>query len=117
MRVFFLRDATRFPIACVASEKVEDLILYALSICNPKDKKVFDRRRARTIAEERMKLVLSSTVREKVTQFSGYVRAEGNIKRALMQELEADSTMPNQVRAAAEYWLANRPVVEGEYLP
>lgn len=122
MRVFFLRDSNRFPIACVASEiitrdKDRKYVMFALSVCNPKDKQVFDRKRARSIAEGRMALLLKSTSRSKVERLSGFVPAQGNIKRAIMQTLELDHSLPQQVRNAAEFWLANRPVVEGEYLP
>ncbi len=62
MRFFFVRDEKRFPVACVAyqeavqsdpfdtSEKV-NVIHYAFSVHNPAD--LYDRKRARHIAEQR----------------------------------------------------------------
>lgn len=127
MRVFFLREPeTKFPFACVASELTKisnhDYVCFSLSILNPLDQTRFDRGQGRMIAEDRLKTFLShEPKRALVNLLSGSVPAEGNVKRRIMQWLEAndkfDRPRYRRLKRAAEQWLATRPVVEGEYLP
>ena len=92
MRVFFLRDRTMFPVACLASEKIDTTIKVALSIHNPID--TFNRSRGRDIAEKRLQ--------------KGKLYAELSADRPkvqLMWKLFNDKELPTRVRKAAEVWL------------
>lgn len=101
MRVFFLRDENKFPVACFASELEGDTVKYAFSIHNPIDP--FDRHRARRIATERL-----SKGKGHSGQFVGKVTKE-KPKKQILSLVANDKHIPNRVREAAVLWLERRP--------
>jgi hypothetical protein len=125
VRHFFLRDAKQFPIGCIATERVADRkILYALTVCNPKDFPFFDRARARVTALERLKTYATggydrqdpppmpneSDYTSKLAKWK-FRRAKcgnvilqpgQNVKLSLLRTLQADSFLPKAFRVAAQ---------------
>lgn len=95
-RVFYLRDANKFPVACVASRVVDSenlktpIIRYAISIHNPKD--TFDRKRGREIAIGR--LLKGKHI--------GWVHKQPGVKIEVLNEIARDPNIPQRVRDAAK---------------
>lgn len=91
IRVFFIRDASKFPVACVATEAEGETISYALSVRNPID--AFDRKRGRSIAESRLGL----------GKIHGTVPREPGACREILLDIAGDEHLPKRVREAAGY--------------
>ena len=53
IKYFYIRDASYFPVTCVATTQVGNKIAYAWTTWNPKDK--YNKQRARKIAEGRLR--------------------------------------------------------------
>ena len=111
IRVFFLRDAQRFPVACVASELVDNTVFYAVSTHNPKDK--FSRAFARKVALERLAMIGNT---KRSTRVVDAVRMEKGVKKAICLEIvqkvkwlegrkETIPFFPQRTREAAQEWL------------
>lgn len=101
IRIFFLRDAQRFPVACVASELMGETVFYAVSTHNPKDK--FDRAFARKVALERLAMVGDHVRGPKVVDA---VPMEKGVKRAIcMDILHKRPLHPQRTREAAQAWV------------
>lgn len=107
MRHFFLRDASRRPVACIATalvyhESAPPSVRWAISICNPLDQ--FDRKKAILIAQARLAAGKSWATHRDVPP-----------KRSIMQLLAHGQIggllVPKRVAEAARLWLkfdANR---------
>lgn len=106
MRVFWLRDTNRFPLACVASEFDPDnnTIAYGLSVYNPTD--AFSKKRGRTVAEGRLRSVMLDHTASPF-KWMGPLGAD-KPKHAIVNTLAHTPELPDQVRRAAKLWL-NRP--------
>lgn len=91
IRVFFIRDASKFPVACVATEAEGESISYALSVRNPID--AFDRKRGRSVAEARLKM----------GKIHGNVPREPGACKEILMDIAGDAHLPKRVREAAEY--------------
>ena len=97
MRHFFLRDRSKFPVACVASEMKDDIVRFSLSIHNPMD--IYSRSRGRMIAIERLKagkVQGSVSFRPKM------------VKMDVLFALVKDVRLPLRVREAAQWQFAIR---------
>lgn len=113
--VFFLRDGQNFPVACVASKVMEDgpwaqgTIRFAVSVCNPLDRKVYDPKKARKIALGRL---------ETPRKLVGEVPVGPNVKVRIMQAItvgiDGPRPFPKHVRAAANLWLADKHLRDAE---
>lgn len=102
MRVFWIRDASRRPVACVAttlSSTEADTVRFAIAIPNPRDK--FDRARGRAIAEGRLSKPHSRHL--------AWFVSPREAKRSVMEKIADDTTLPIRVRDAARLWL-ERPL-------
>lgn len=128
IRVFYIRDASKFPVACVATRVIDERpgvktpeIEFALAIHNPKD--TFDKVRGREIAVGRLE-------KHKI---QGYVGKEAGASKRILELIARDEKLPQRVREAAKYRAASysivrrllrgtpslrdgENVVEGEYL-
>lgn len=102
MRVFFLRDHRKFPVACVASELVAGpsadtkSVVFSMAIHNPSDK--YDRHLGKAKAIGRLK-------------GHQYVSAicfqPKSVRVDVLTAIIHNKTLPARVRAAAKYRLAN----------
>jgi hypothetical protein len=102
MRVFFLRDEHRMPVACVVNKVRGDTIQFATSTYNPIDK--FDRKRARTIAEGRF----NSGRVTSLPLIKGH-----NLKFDVIEAIATRPAVPwhpapQRLRDAAKLWLSHR---------
>lgn len=105
--IFFLRDARGFPVACVASKELDDAKLrFAVSICNPKDYRVFDREKAKTIALGRLET--PRRLAENV-----YLTPKETLKERIVRCL-THSTYPRHVQDAAHLWLGDNELRKRE---
>lgn len=105
-RVFFLRDGSNFPVACVASKYVageHPVVRFAVSCCNPLDRKVYSPEKARAIALGRL---------ETPRRLAGEVPMDEHVKTSIMRAIAHGESGPNfypkHVREAAALWLADR---------
>lgn len=129
VRHFFVRDASNFPVACVATDKTDHTIRYALSVCNPLDFDKFEISRMRNIAKGRLVAFINGRYDKKKAappqklpleeaeeaaapkrqDFEGHMIGqftfgEGeNVKMALLQTLIEDHEIPKRLRNAASY--------------
>jgi len=103
-KIFYLRDASGAPVACVASKAAEHgeriHVHYAVSIVNPLDAHVFSKEKAKMIALGRLK-----TPR----RFAGQFPIQPAVKHVIMQKL-VEPTWPEHVQKAAEHWLKTHPL-------
>lgn len=114
VRIFFLRNENKFPVACIAStiEQVVDgaIVRYAISTHNPKDP--YDKKLARSMALERLaKKKMWVHVRE--TPFEKLVGSSIDlpddpklIKKMMLTEIANEADWPQRVRDAAKLWLS-----------
>jgi hypothetical protein len=125
VRHFYLRDAQKFPVACVASKVLElvgegdarrpSRIAFAVSARNPKD--TFSRDMARYVAYGRLQMGLVAEVNVEEGQ---------NVKRLILEKIANEPVklkgsrdpmfMKQRVRNAAKLWLDSHSVefVEAE---
>jgi len=96
MRWFYLKDENKFPVACVASDKEENMIVFSVSTHNPVDP--FDRDVARQVAIGRLT----------AKKFAGVVTDETGIKEKIVTKIAASKTLPARAIEAANYWLSQR---------
>jgi hypothetical protein len=126
MRVFFVRNKNKFPVACVASEVTKkgdtEIVRFSMSSYNPKD--TFDRERAKEIAKHRLAKYMSLAPEIENTQltssetyaplevekYSGTVPRAGNVKTHIMQLIEVNTNLSYTVRKAALLWLSRDEV-------
>lgn len=117
VRIFYLRDSKRFPVACIASKLEGNKLKYALSTHNPRDP--YDKAMARNIAETR--LALGRVVIERNTRKPSFppLQCVGGsillgdeptkeIKAKLLQEIATSSKLPQRATDAAKLWLESR---------
>lgn len=100
VRVFFLRDAKKFPVACVASRlnATKALVEFTISVRNPLDE--FNRQRGRKIAEDRLTL-------NKGLHWVGFRPKQA--KKDVLTLIASMTTLPVRVREAAKYQLTQLP--------
>lgn len=96
IRVFYIRDVSKFPVACVATRVIDERpgvrtpeIEFSLAIHNPKD--TFDKVRGREIAIGRL-------MKHKI---QGYVGKEQGASKKILELIAADEHLPWRVREAA----------------
>lgn len=101
VRIYWLRNANRQPVACVASEVRQDnegpTIYFAVSTYNPVDK--FDRALGRDIATGRLRKSIDG------------IPYGINASHRIMEEIVSTDfvTYPQRTREAAELWLETHP--------
>jgi len=105
--MFYLRDAQRFPVACIASlvdDHPEDenqvIVRYAMSVYNDSDRRQrpgefpYNQERARQIAEGRLK-------RDKKSCTIQALR--GAVKRAVLENIMISSIRPQVIQACMNW--------------
>lgn len=91
LKIYWLRNEQRHPVACIASEIEGERLAYGIATFNPKDK--FDKERGRHIAMARME------VRPYYTPLGV------NAAYRIMTHIAASSIMPLRTQVAARLWL------------
>jgi hypothetical protein len=112
MRHFFLRDRdTLFPVACIATERHDPNLAYALSVFHEGDE--FNRNMARHAARERLTKYLQGGYDEPTAKSEhdwgkfGVVLIHDpkeNAKIKLLEAIAFDTRLPSHVRVAAKEW-------------
>lgn len=116
-RVFYLRDNTGFPVACVASQQRERVVEFAVAVYNPKYP--CDRGMARQVAVGRLHKGRVQWVDEGPAEakrailmaiaYGAEVVYHGHIRDAAGAPMPATfKAAPARVRRAAKGWLAHR---------
>lgn len=96
MKLFYLRDKHRNPVACVVSEILTPkYVAFAVSTHNPID--LFDRSEARNVAVQRL-------IEGDVT----IIKHQLGVKEKIVQAIADDKEFPTRTRVAAKLWLDNR---------
>jgi hypothetical protein len=97
MKIFYLRDERKFPVACVASELLDGgkTVRFAVATHNPADR--FDRVRAREVAAGRL---------HKSKNIAEIARPEVRIKAAVVTAIMMDESLSTRTRDAARLWLS-----------
>lgn len=104
-RVMFLRSENGFPVGCLAMELNDEarVVTYQMSVLNPKDK--FDRKLAREIASERLKV---KPILVKVKKGASMYE----VSVSVMNDLLLTKGAPKRALKAAKLWLdSNGPLV------
>ena len=98
IKYFFLRDKKKFPVACIASMREENIVRFAVSTHNPTD--IFDKDVARRVAEGRL-------LRNEVVVF--HVPYESKLVRFRMLNVIAGTqnikVIPERAKQAAKFWV------------
>lgn len=108
VRYLWLRDQGNRPVACVASEKNDSTLKFALAIHNPKDK--FDKRMGRAVALARLR---GNKHARFMSEINGIGFSVKNVKVALLRALAFGQSMfgserlPERIREVAQYRLKN----------
>jgi len=107
-RVFYIRDASKFPVACVATTVIDETpgssdleIAYAVAIFNPKDS--FDKVRGRQIAVGRLEKPRGYNPEHPFGGVQGYVRKERGAAKEILLQIAKNQRVPQRVREAAKY--------------
>lgn len=105
VKYYYIRDDGNNPVACCATISNGEQVRFALSVKNPLDD--FKKSQARGIAATRV-LTLPDNPRVKepvvgysLSDFGGYLPAEGFTKRKLLQVIMNNSKIPSRARKAA----------------
>lgn len=95
VRVFYIRDSNKFPVACVAYTQVTaDEVAYGLSIHNPKDS--FNKVLGRSIAIGRLE-------KSKEDEYIGLVKESDKhlIEASILSNIETKESIPVKIRKEA----------------
>lgn len=111
MRWFYLRDANKRPVACIASEIVVanagqeavEYVYFAVSTHNPIDE--FNRNTARDVAQGR----LLSSLGEPGWDHENKVLVGPGVKEAILKKLASTKSMPQRTKDAAKLWVTEHP--------
>lgn len=111
VKLFWLRDEKKFPVACVASTVKDGRIVVALSVHNPAD--AFNKLRGRQIALARLeKFHATNTEVEVGTHTFAVSNNQPAPKRVIMSLVHLKQSFPVRVREAASHWLETHPPKE-----
>lgn len=96
VRIFYLRDKHKFPVACVASTVQNSVLNFAISVHNPLD--TYSKKIARKIAETRLAHpgYLSGTIE---------CLDQKQAKQTLVNAIRSQKNWPTKAVAAAKLWL------------
>lgn len=89
MKILYVRDKNRFPVGCLAYERLDDEFKFGYSVYNPKDE--FNKKLAREVATGRLA--------KSATSFVSSARDRECILQALTNLL-ANTSLPSRFRKA-----------------
>jgi len=98
MRVFYLRNRDRFPVACIASRKVKgDVVEFAMSIHNPVDK--YNKALGRQLAKGRL------------LEGKAIASVRAPFKANVVRMIAEMPDLPNRVRKVANQWIKDNDAI------